>query len=159
MEQRQWIDIEIQESPSGALRVLGWRGVAVRGFVLGSCTLPRVMGECWWMRSFSAASVHNVGSFWCSWRWLWQCRQLGYSENVEKPDKCHFVPWKWLRETVFIMVVLLTGEGSSRVQYLPLLDVTPLFVDLEVAGGVMTKLIERNITIPMKRNTDVHDAC
>ena len=111
------------------------------------------------MRSFSAASVQNVGSFWRFWRWLWQCRQLRYSENAEKPDKCHFVPRKWLRETELIMVVLLTGEGSSQAQDLPLLDVTPLFVDLEVAGGVMTKLIERNTTTPMKRNTDVHDTC
>ena len=99
------------------------------------------------------------GLFLCFLRWLWQCRQFGSSENVEKPDKCHFVPWKWSRETEFIMVVLLTGRGFSRAQDLPLLDVAPLFVVLEVAGGVMTKLIERNTTIPMKRNTDVHDAC
>ena len=111
------------------------------------------------MRSFSAAPVQNVGSFWRFWRWLWQCRQLGYSENAEKPYKCHFVPRKWLRETGFIMVVLLTGEGSSHAQDSPLLDVTPLFTGLEAAGGVMTKLIERNTTTPMKRNTDVHDAC
>ena len=57
------------------------------------------------------------------------------------------------------MVVLLTGEGSSQAQDSPLLDVTPLFSGLEAAGGVMTKLIERNTTTPMKRNTDVHDAC
>ena len=78
-------------------------------------------------------------------------RQLGYSENAEEPYKCYFVPRKWLREAGFFMVVILTGEGSSQAQDSPFLDVTPLFTGMETAGGVMTKLIERNTTTPMKR--------
>ena len=51
----------------------------------------------------------------------------------------------------------LFGEGSSQVQDFPLLDVIPLFMDTESVGGVMAKLIERNTTTLMMRNSDVHD--
>ena len=75
------------------------------------------------------------------------------------PTSAILLPGRWLREAEFFMVVILTGEGSSQAQDSPFLDVTPLFTGMETTGGVMTKLIERNTTTPMKRNTDVHDAC
>ncbi|XP_064424834.1 heat shock cognate 71 kDa protein-like [Latimeria chalumnae] len=53
--------------------------------------------------------------------------------------------------TAAVQAAILMGDKSENVQDLLLLDVTPLLLGIEMAGGVMTVLIKSNTTIPTKQ--------
>merc|ERR1712085_227519 len=50
-----------------------------------------------------------------------------------------------------VQAAILSGNDSEATRDILLIDVTPLSLGIETAGGVMSKLIDRNSTVPVKK--------
>ena len=53
---------------------------------------------------------------------------------------------------MLINIVIILGDQNEMIRDVLLIDVTPLSMGIETAGGVMTKLVERNQRIPYKKS-------
>ena len=51
-----------------------------------------------------------------------------------------------------IQAAILTGQKDEQLQGIVLVDLTPLSLGLETAGGIMTNIIDRNSTVPCKKS-------
>ena len=79
------------------------------------------------------------------------CSMVQEYFNGKEPNKS-INPDEAVAYGAAVQAAILSGQGSEQTDSLLLIDVTPLSLGIETAGGVMTVLIPRNTTIPTKKS-------
>ncbi|KAH9625934.1 hypothetical protein KSS87_021877 [Heliosperma pusillum] len=78
--------------------------------------------------------------------------QLILQDYFNGKELCHSInPDEAVAYGAAVQAAILSAEGNEKVQNVILLDVTPFSLGFETAGGVMTVMIPRNVTIPTKK--------
>nr|CAD7408104.1 unnamed protein product [Timema poppensis] len=103
----------------------------------GSTRIPKIqkmLQVCWNMMTSAQDDRNVVVEFFCG-------KPLNLSIN---PDEA-------VAYGAAVQAAILSGDTSSQIQDVLLVDVAPLSLGIETAGGVMTKIVERNSRIPCKQ--------
>jgi L1 cell adhesion molecule like protein len=81
-----------------------------------------------------------------------KCRSSSRSSSTARSPVVQLTQMKQLAYGAAVQGAILSGEQHETVQSVLLLDITPLSLGIETAGGVMTNLIARNTMIPTKKS-------